>query len=160
MADNDIQMLIDGVDGESRAKDRDGWCDVESFSWGAVQSGSMHVGGGGGAGKVAIQDVTVVKGVDKASPTIALKCCKGDHVKEVTLALRKPGGKQEEYYTIKLENVLISSYQTSGATNGPAMDTFSLNFEKISYDYKPQKKDGSLDSAVSLVWNVPEGTDE
>jgi len=34
------------------------------------------------------------------------------------------------------------------------VDQFSLGFTQIKFEYKPQKKDGSLDSAQAAGWNV------
>ena len=47
-----------------------GEIDVLSWSWGLSQSGTMHTGGGGGSGKVNVQDLTLTKWVDKASPVL------------------------------------------------------------------------------------------
>ena len=42
--------------------------DVLAWSWGMSQSGSMHMGGGG-AGKVNVQDLSFTKYIDKSTPT-------------------------------------------------------------------------------------------
>jgi len=41
---------------------------VLSWNWGMVQSGSRHVGGGGGTGKVAVRDLSCVKYIDNTIP--------------------------------------------------------------------------------------------
>ncbi len=41
-----------------------------AWSWGAAQSGTTHVGSGGGAGKVSVQDLSITKYIDKSSPTL------------------------------------------------------------------------------------------
>ena len=70
----DITLKIDGVDGESKIDGHEGEIDVLAWSWGhESQSGSMHVGGGGGAGKANIQDVSLTKYVDKASTNLIRK---------------------------------------------------------------------------------------
>ena len=50
----DMFLKIEGVDGESRDDKHAGEIDVLAWSWGMTQSGSMHVGGGGGSGKVSV----------------------------------------------------------------------------------------------------------
>ena len=43
------------------------------------QSGSAHMGGGAGAGKVNVQDLSFTKYVDMSSPDLMLSCCNGKH---------------------------------------------------------------------------------
>ena len=50
----DIILLIDGIKGETQIKEfKDkGGIDVLSWNWGMTQSGTTHMGPGGGSGKV------------------------------------------------------------------------------------------------------------
>ena len=36
-----------------------------AWSWGVSQSGTMHIGTGGGAGKANVQDLSITKYVDR-----------------------------------------------------------------------------------------------
>ena len=56
MAAVDYFLKIDGIQGESKADKHKDEIDIQSFSWGATQSGTFAGGGGGGAGKVSMQD--------------------------------------------------------------------------------------------------------
>jgi type VI secretion system secreted protein Hcp len=87
MAQTDFFLKIPGLDGESEDATYKNCIDVESWSWGMTQSGSMHIAGGGGKGKVSIHDLSVTKNVDKASPALMQKCCDGEHLAEATLIL-------------------------------------------------------------------------
>ena len=78
----DILLKIEGVDGESVIQDHEGEIDVLAWSWGLSQSGSMHVGGGAGSGKVNVQDISLTKYVDKATPSLMRTCCNGEHLTE------------------------------------------------------------------------------
>jgi type VI secretion system secreted protein Hcp len=150
---SDYLLEIDGIKGESSDKAFKEAIELDSFSWGASNAGSHSAGGGGGAGKVSFQDLHFTTAVNKSSPNLMLFCATGQHIKKATLHVRKQGGDQKEYYTLTLEDLLVSSYQSSGHA-GPPTDQFALNFTKITYAYKPQKPDGSLDSAVQTGWNV------
>lgn len=152
----DYFLKITGVEGESGDDKHKGEVHVESWSFGATQTGSGHSGGGRGAGKVAMQDFHFVMNVNKASPKLAEACCKGSHFDAVTLTARKAGGKQEPYLTIKLEEVLVSSYQQGGSSGSEILpiDQVSLNYARISMDYKAQKPDGTLDGAVQFKWDL------
>ena len=59
-------------------------------------------------------------------------------------ASRKAGKGQQEYLIIKMNDVLITSVQPSGAAIGRARRrASSLQFAKVDLEYKPQKADGS-----------------
>ena len=67
--------------------------DVLSWSWGMSNAGSAHVGGGAGAAKVNVHDLSFTKWVDSATPKLALACCSGKHLKDAVLVVRKAGDK-------------------------------------------------------------------
>ena len=147
MAATDFFLVIPEIKGESAddvfsKKDA---MDIQTFSWGLSNSGSMGVTGGGGQGRSTFQDISFMKDVDKSSPSLAHHCATGTHIPKATLHVRKAGGEQKEYYTIELEDVLVSSYQGSASNGSPVlMDSFSLNFAKIKWDYKCQNAEGAM----------------
>ena len=63
----DMFLKLDGVDGESKDKDHKGWIDIYSFCLGVSNAGAGHYGGGSGAGKASISDITFTKQVDNSS---------------------------------------------------------------------------------------------
>jgi len=145
MAQVDYFLKIDGLPGESTDVKHKGELDLESFSWGETQTGSAGHGSGAGAGKVMPQDFVFVKRLDKSSPVLFIACATGMHYKTVVLTARKAGAGQQEYLQIKMEDCMVSSYQTSGGGGGgTVMDQVSLNFAKLEMIYKEQKPDGSL----------------
>jgi len=70
-------IKIGDIKGESTDKTHAGEIDVLSWSWGMSQSGTPHTGGGG-AGKVSVQDISVTKFFDSATPPVMLACCNGN----------------------------------------------------------------------------------
>ena len=153
---SDYLLEIDGIKGESNDSKHPETIEIDSFSWGANNVGSFATGGGGGAGKASFSDVSFTTHANKASPKLFLACATGAHIKKAVLYVRKAGGSQEDYYTITLSDVLCSAYQSSGSTGGDAlpMDSFSLNFAKIEFEYKPQKPDGTLDSPIKTGYDL------
>ena len=151
----DFLLELDGIKGESSDSKLKDTIELESFSWGVSNAGSHAGGGGGGAGKASFQDLHFTTHVGKASPLLMLACATGQHIKKAVLHVRKQGGDQQEYYVVKLEDLLVSSYQSGGHSgSGVPTDQFALNFTKIEFDYKPQKPDGTLDAAVHGGWDV------
>lgn len=157
----DMILKIEGVDGESVIQDHEDEIDVLAWSWGMSQSGSMHVGGGAGSGKVNIQDVSLTKYVDKSSPNLMRACCNGEHLTEATLTVRKAGKDALDYLKIKMSPVLVTSLDTGGSGGEDRLtENVTLNFAKVEVGYTPQKKDGTGDAEISLIWNVEKNVEE
>jgi type VI secretion system secreted protein Hcp len=155
MSQADYYLKIDGVDGESVDEKHKGEIELESFSWGESNSGRVTGGAGGGTGKVNPQDITISKYVDKSSPMLFLSCAVGSHFKSAILTSRKQGqGGQQEYLKVKLEDLLVTSYQVAGGQGGGKVtDHFTLNFAKMYVSYFPQKQDGSLGAEVKQAYD-------
>jgi len=156
MAAVDYFLKIDGIQGESKADKHKNEIDIESFSWGATQSGTFAAGGGGGAGKVSMQDFHFTMPVNKASPALFLSCAQGDHVKNATLTCRKAGKEQQEFMKVTMSDVLVSSFQTGGSGGATVLptDQISLNFAKIEVEYKEQDASGKLTGSVKKWFDL------
>jgi len=151
----DYFLKIDGIEGESQDSKHKGEIELASWAFGATQSGTMHAGGGGGAGKVSVQDIQIVKNVDKGSPKLFGACATGEHIKKAVLVARKAGKDQQEYLKMTMSDVLVSGYHTSGTgQSGLPVDEVSLNFGKIEIEYKEQKADGTLGGVVKSGWDL------
>jgi type VI secretion system secreted protein Hcp len=148
-------LKIDGIPGESTDKKHAGEIAVEAFSWGAQQSGTGGIGGGGGTGKVQIQDLHVTARTSKAGPPLFLTCATGTHVKSAVLTARKAGSKQPgDFLTFSLSDVLVRGYQIAGSDTEPPRDSVSLSFGRIEIEYKEQKADGSFGASTKAGWDV------
>ena len=156
MAAVDYFLKVDGIPGESQDSKHKGEIDIESFSWGATQQGAHAAGGGGGAGKVSMQDFHFVMKINKASPKLFLACANGEHIKKAVLVCRKAGKEQQEFMTVTMSDLLVSSFQTGGSGHGDILptDQISLNFAKIEFEYKEQKTDGTLGAATKAGYDL------
>jgi type VI secretion system secreted protein Hcp len=152
----DYFLKIDGIEGESQDSKHKNEIDIESWSWGETNVGDAASRGGMGAGKVSMQDFHFVMRVNKSTPKLMQHCASGQHVKTATLTCRKAGKDQQEYLKIKLEDFIVSSYQTGGSRGDGVVpvDQVSLNFSKIEYEYKEQKPDGTLGGTVKAGYDV------
>jgi len=152
----DYFLKLDGIDGESTDDKHKGEIDLLSFSWGASNSGTFSTGGGGGAGKVSMQDFHFTMKINKATPKLFLACATGDHIKKAILTVRKAGKEQQEFLVITFSDLLVSSYQTGGSSHGDEipMEQCSLNYAKIEYLYKEQKSDGTLGGATKAGYDL------
>ena len=124
------------------------------------QSGTTHDGGGGGSGKVAVQDLSITKFVDKASINLMRACCNGKHYDEALLTVRKSGENPVEYVKMKLNEVIITSVSTGGSGGEDRLtENVTVNFAKFETIYTEQGTDGSAGAESNLVFNIAENTE-
>src|SRR5471032_257545 len=140
----DMFIQIGALKGESVDKVHAGKTDVLAWSWGLSNSGSAHVGGGAGAGKVNVQDLSFTKYIDKSTPDLMLASCNGKHYGSALLTVRKAGEKPLEYLKITMTEVLITSVSTGGSGGEDRLtENVTLNFAAVKVDYVEQAKGGT-----------------
>jgi type VI secretion system secreted protein Hcp len=152
----DYFLKLEGIEGESMDHKHKNEIDLLSFSWGETQTGSHAVGGGGGAGKVSMQDFHFVMKTNKASPKLLIACATGDHIKKAIMTCRKAGKEQQEFLKYTFYDLLVSSYQTGGSSSGDEipLDQISLNYTKVEYEYREQQADGTLKGPVKVGYDL------
>jgi type VI secretion system secreted protein Hcp len=151
-----MHINIAPLKGEARIKKDQ--IEVLAWSWGASNSGSAHTGGGIGAGKANVHDLSFTKYVDKTSPDLMLSCCNGKHFAEAVLTVDKAGGdKSVEYLKITMKDVMISSLSTGGSGGEDRLtENVTLNFSKVKVKYVEQTKEGSAGSDSEKGWDIAE----
>ncbi len=154
-------MKFDGIDGESKDKDHKGWIDILSFGQAIHQPGGSATGTARRRGDVILDDISVAKLLDKSSPKIAESVCKGKVFPKVEIELTASytDSGRVTYYRYELKNVLVTSYNVSGAAQAedvPAED-FSLNFEEIKVTYTENDNKGKKKGNIEYSWKVEEG---
>ena len=122
-----------------------------------TNSGAISGGGGGGTGRASFQDIHFTAPTSKASPNLMLSCATGRHFEKAQLSLVKGAGENGfEFMKVKLDDVLVSSYQSGGARGGEdrPTDAFSLNFAKVDVAYTTQIADGSIGEVVEITFDL------
>lgn len=151
----DMFLKLGDIKGESADEKHANEIDVLSWDWGLSQSGTPHTGSGGSAGKVNVQDLSLTKLFDSATPSLMLACCAGKHFKEAMLTVRKAGAKPLEYIRITMKEVLVSSVSAGGSIGEDRpTENITLNFAEYKVEYTPQKKDGSGGAVIAAAWNI------
>ena len=153
----DIFLRIEGITGESQDANHQGWINMDSFTWGAMQPGNMGVGGGGGAGKVQYRDLTVQASIDKATPAIMRYLSNGKHVSKLEVSVCKAGGSQIEYCRITLEDVLITNVIFHGTTQRDLIGiSYQFQAAKVKNQYWEQSANGGKGAESQSGWNIKE----
>lgn len=152
-----LKLEAPNINGEAQDATHKNEIDVLAWSWGCTQSGTTHMGAGGGGGKVNVQDMTLTKYIDSASHNLLQHCFDGKHIEKGTLVVRKAGGTPLEYYTILMEDIMITAVSTGGSGGEDRLtENVTLNFSKVKVTYKPQKEDGTADADKIAGWDIAE----
>jgi type VI secretion system secreted protein Hcp len=136
----DAFLKIDAIAGDSADAQHLGWIHVLSFSWGATQptyrSGSGKGAVGGTIGRATFQDFTIVKSVDKSTPTLLLDAMEGKVLKLVQLNFQTASDKgPHDIFALKFENCFISSVRMSGNNGADHISQVldDLPLEEVSF---------------------------
>jgi type VI secretion system secreted protein Hcp len=159
MAQVDFFLKIEGIQGESQDDKHKNEIHIESWSFKEQNSGTFGTAGGGGAGKVKMDDWFFTKAVDKSSPKLFQACASGEHIKSAVLTCRKAGKDAHEFLKVTFNDLLVASYEPFGGQQTPdgsdviPTDRFSFNFTHIKIEYKEQKADGTAGGSTVGEWN-------
>ncbi len=159
MAVDIFLLLSNNIKGESQDATHKDNIDVLQWSWGLSQSGTTHMGSGGGGGKVDVGDISLTKYVDLASNDLIKRCTSGEHIENGQLIVRKSGGGTPvEYFIIRMENIMITNYSTGGSKDGldRIQESLTLNFRKFEVQYTMQEESGAPGAETLSGWDIAE----
>jgi type VI secretion system secreted protein Hcp len=156
-----MYIKIATVDGESKDKAHKGEIDILAWSWGMSNSGTAHLGGGAGAGKVNVQDMSFTKYIDKASCKLQLACAVGQHFDDALVTVRKAGTTPLEYLKITMTDVMVTAVSTGGSGGEDRLtENVTLNFAKVKVEYQEQDDKGAGKPAGDYTYNIAENVKE
>lgn len=149
-----ICLKLDGVEGESSIVKHEKQIDVLSWNWGMTQSASAHISTGASSGSADVRDLTFTHYIDKASPNLLKNCFLGsNHKNAVLTVMRSTGaaGSLAPIVTMTMsDTVFISSVHTGDqGDNDRFVETVTLNFATVKFEYTGQDKDNKPLAAVS-----------
>jgi type VI secretion system secreted protein Hcp len=145
------------IKGETQDKEykKHGGIDVLAWSWGMSQSGTTHMGSGGGAGKANFQDLSFTHYVDMASADLLYASASGKHLDKATLTVRKAGENPLEYIILTMDEVIVTSISTGGSGGEDRLtENVTLNFAKVKVEYKEQTKTGVKGGQGQFTWDI------
>ena len=156
----DAYLKISTIPGESTDDKHKDWIEILSYSHGLSQptTGGRSSGGSAAAERADHHDFTIVKALDKASPKLALACCNGEHIKEVTLELCRAGKDKQKYMEYKMSDVLVSGVRPGGSSGGSEtlpLEEVSFNYGKIEWVYtETDHQTGKPKGSVKAHWDA------
>jgi type VI secretion system secreted protein Hcp len=140
----DMFLKLQGITGEASDTGHKGEIDVVSWSWGMEASRST-----GQTGKSTMSELHIVKRVDQSSPTLMTLLRQHKVIKQAQLTVRKAGDTPLEYFTIELEDALVTSLQTE-SQNTELVERVSLGFSKVRVSYVPQGATGARGGGTNV----------
>jgi type VI secretion system secreted protein Hcp len=158
-ADNFLK--IEGIPGESTDDKHTEWIEILSFNHGVTQSagGDRSTGGAATSGRCDHQDFSIVKSIDKTSPSLNEKCCDGTHISELKVELCRSTGKKEKYMEYTFGDVIVSSISIGGGGGGLPTESVTFNYGKITWNYIPMDhKTGAAQGHVENYWDCTANT--
>lgn len=154
-AANDLILRIEGtgssvaIPGESAITNHVGEIDALSFRWGVARNGTAT------GSSVNVNELTLTKRLDKASPLLMLAVFQGTHYPRVKFFVRTQGASPLDYFVITMQDVVVMSCQPSGSADGTILESISLSMGSILFDYQPLNPDGTANGAkVTAGWNI------
>jgi len=151
----DMFLTIEGISGESQRTGHEGEIEVLGWSFGGSNPSSIGIGGGGGAGKVNLQEISITKYLDASSAEIFQAMCKGEHFPTGKMTAYKGGGDALPYLTMEFEEMYPTS-QSMGGSGGEEVFTENVTFAfgKVVVTYTEQGAAGTAAGDHVGQWDV------
>ena len=126
----EIFLDLGEIKGESTDAAHTDWIDVLSFEHGLERVMPTSAGGSRVYSGARHEDLTILKAVDKATPSLHLYCCQGRNLDEAVLEFAEPSGAKFVFYRITLKKPLISSVLPEGDITNRPLETVTLRYQQ------------------------------
>ena len=121
---------------------------VQGWNWGV--SASSALGSSQATGRRAYRGLTIVKQIDSATTALMAALATNDEVKEAKLTMRKAGSEQIDFFLVTLQKARITAVDHSSDGQGNTLETVTLQFNKVSVEYRPQKSAGGRGASMTF----------
>ena len=149
MAIADIFLKVQGATGEASDHGHEGEIEVVSWSGGMDAPTTMTGGQTMSRAAVSVSELSVVKRVDKSSPTLMGFLRNRKLVPTTHLVVRKAGATPFEYFKIQLTDVRVTGLKVE--TQGTELlEHLRLAFAKVLITYTPQGTSGGSGGGASM----------
>lgn len=158
VAASDIFAKLGDIKGESVDSKHKDEIEVLSWSWGVIgplrNSPKAPQQPVGPAQQSCAQDISIVKRVDKSSPTLFAIAAAGLPVSKATFSVRRSGEDPEDFLVVTLSDVIVTSVSQGGAQgSGTPTESVTFGFSSAKISYKQQSDSGTV--ADAIVASVP-----
>jgi len=138
------------------------WIELDSWSWGASQSGSFALGPcpRGSPSRCEASAAVITKATDATSPKLIQYAMTGNPLAKVTVEFCRTSSTncQEKYMVVNLQNAFISSMNWGGGNQEKLTESISFVFQTINIEYKDAKTGADTGGAAWDCSSWPECT--
>jgi len=135
--------------GEVSAKGHENAIEIHGFEFGVAASSA--IGSGQATARRQYKHLVVTKRLDSSSTSLMSALATNDEIKELKLALRKPGDGQEDFFTITLAGARVVGVDLDFDASGETVERASFAFTKIDVEYRVQGANGILGAASTFT---------
>ena len=151
-AATDLFLRWPGIVGESAIPGHAGDIILKSYSQSASNADTavpLVVG------KSVCGQIVITKLIDQSSPHFLGLVLRGTPTTgPVIVTFAKAGLTEPTYYTVTLNNVVVTSVTQSDSTSGDIItETITLLAAKFSFAFRPQRPDGTFGAPVTFGWD-------
>ena len=154
----DVYLTIDGIKGESTDIDHKDYIECLSVGFGVLQPRSATASSAGGhtAERCEHQDIVVTKLTDIATPLLLEQCSMGKTIPKAKFDFMRADadGKRVKYFSIELENILISSVTPHVAQGNIMTESLSIKYSKVKWLYVRQNIKGGTSGNTAGGWDL------
>jgi len=154
----DVIIMDMGADvkGESNLSDFKDKMELLSFSHGVAMQITGDISNSERtSGKPNHQDMTVTKYLDAATPVLNQSCCEGKAFPKVDIIIgRNEGGPVVELMRYTIKNCLISSISVGGGGGDKPVETVTLNYNHMAWNFTSQKPEVGKEGNIPGKWNL------
>lgn len=149
----DYFLKLEGAPGESQHTNHSNEIRVLSWSWGGYSESTVGRTQGSGAGKVTMEPISIVAELDSSYTKLAGFLTQGKHITQGTLSAVKHGSNNQDFVTIKLNEVFISQLNVTASGQVPVVN-LTLTYKSINTEYKMQNQQGNLTTAGTHTYDA------
>ena len=152
----DMFLKLDGIEGESTDEMHAKEIDVLAWSWGGSRKSTTVSGTARTVtGVPCIQDLSVTKWVDKASPKLWGNLVGTGAIKTGKLTVRKAGIAPVDYITLEMNNILVTSVSTGGSGGEDRItENVTFDFSSATFKYVPVDVNGKAGTAIPVAMSM------
>lgn len=157
-----LTLPTSDIAGESTRAGHEGEIEVIAWSFGGANPTSLGVGGGGGAGTVALNELTITKYLDASSAELFQAMCLGEHFQTAKMTAYKSGGAAAvAYLTLEFEQLYPTGLSSGGSMGEDVFtESVTFSFAKVIVTYTEQGPDGTAGGDHVGSWNILTGEPE
>jgi type VI secretion system secreted protein Hcp len=153
----DAYLQIEGIKGESTDDKHKDWIEVSHVTWSVHQprADSVSTAGGLTTGRSELSNLSFKKLADLSSPVLQQHCAMGKTIPKAKVEfMRADGeGKPVNYYTVELENVMISGVTPNSGDGGTIIEHVHLAYSKMKWKYTRQGIKGGAEGSTTGGWD-------